>query len=91
MLRKLRLDAGVLLLLDVARALLPGERRGCIAGKEVVVMRTYKAFVFVPSVLLIEAKNDEDARKKVADVYKGYYTNEFPDWIEPLIQPEDVT
>ena len=54
-------------------------------------MRTYKAFVFVPSVLLIEAKNDEDARKKVADVYKGYYTNEFPDWIEPLIQPADVT
>ena len=54
-------------------------------------MRTYKAFIFVPSVLLIEAKNDEDARKKVAEVYKGYYTNEFPDWIEPLIQPEDVT
>ena len=53
-------------------------------------MRTYKAFVFVPWVLLIEAKNDEDARKKVAEVYKGYYTNEFPDWIEPLIQPDDV-
>jgi hypothetical protein len=71
-----------------------GWRRllGCVsAGKEVVVMRTYKAFVFVPSVLLIEAKNDEDARKKVAEVYKGYYTNEFPDWIEPLIQPADVT
>jgi hypothetical protein len=53
-------------------------------------MRTYKAFVLVPTTVLFEAKDDEDALKKVADVYKGYYSNEFPDWIEPLLQPEDV-
>ena len=35
-------------------------------------MRTYKALVFVPSIVLIEAKNYEDAQKKVADIYKGY-------------------
>jgi hypothetical protein len=61
------------------------------AGKEVSSMRTYKAFVLVPTTVLFEAKDDEDALKKVADVYKGYYTNQFPDWIEPLLQPEDVT
>jgi hypothetical protein len=60
------------------------------AGKEVRSMRTYKAFVLVPTTVLFKAKDDEDALKKVADAYKGYYRNEFPDWIEPLLQPEDA-
>jgi hypothetical protein len=61
------------------------------AGKEVSVMRTYKVRVLVPSIMLVEANDEKDAVKKVAQVYTGYYTHDFDDWIEPLLQPEDVT
>ena len=54
-------------------------------------MRTYKVRVLVPSFFLVEAKDDADVVKKVAEFYKGYYTYDFEDWIEPLVQPEDVT
>jgi hypothetical protein len=60
------------------------------AGKEVSVMRTYKVRVLVPSIMLVEANDEKDAVKKVAQVYTGYYTQDFHDWIEPLLQPEDV-
>jgi hypothetical protein len=53
-------------------------------------MRTYKVRVLVPSIMLVEAKDDEDAVRKVAQVYTGYYTQDLRDWIEPLVQPEDV-
>ena len=53
-------------------------------------MRTYKVRVFVPAVFLIEADDDEDVLKRVAEVYKRFYTKDFQDWIEPLVQPEDV-
>jgi hypothetical protein len=54
-------------------------------------MRTYKVRVLVPAEFLIEANDDKDALKKVAEFYTGYYTQDFRDWIEPLVQPEDVT
>ena len=54
-------------------------------------MRTYKVRVFVPAEFLIEAKDDAEALEKVGDIYKGYYSHDFPSWIESLIQPEDVT
>jgi hypothetical protein len=60
------------------------------AGKEVCCMRTYKIRVFVPAEFLIEAKDEAEALEKVSDFYKGYYTKDFRDWIEPLVQPEDV-
>ena len=47
--------------------------------------------VLVPSIFLVEAKDDADVVKKVAEFYKGYYIHDFQDWIEPLVQPEDVT
>ena len=53
-------------------------------------MRRYKALVFVPAEFLIEAKDDKDVLKKVAEFYTGYYTQDFRSWIEPLVQPEDV-
>jgi hypothetical protein len=53
-------------------------------------MRTYKVRVLVPSIFLVEAEDDADAVKKVAEFYKGYYTADFRDWIEPLVQPEDM-
>jgi len=53
-------------------------------------MRRYKVLVFVPAEFLIEAKDEAEALEKVGDIYKGYYANDGPDWIEPLIQPEDV-
>jgi hypothetical protein len=55
------------------------------------VMRTYKVRVFVPAVYLIEAEDDEDVLKRVAEVYKRLYTKDFRELIEPLVQPEDVT
>ena len=52
-------------------------------------MRTYKVHVLVPAVYLIEAEDDEDALKRVAEVYKRCYAKDFRDWIESLPQPED--
>ena len=60
------------------------------AGEEVSIMRTYKVRVLVPAVYLIEAEDDEDVLKRVAEVYKRFYTKDFRDWIEPFVQPEDV-
>ena len=59
-------------------------------GKVVSRMRTYKVRVFVPAVYLIEAEDDEDVLKRVAEVYKRFYTKDFQTWIEPCVQPEDV-
>jgi hypothetical protein len=53
-------------------------------------MRTYKIRVLVPAEFLIEAKDDKDVLKKVAEFYTGYYTQYFQSWIEPLVRPEDV-
>jgi hypothetical protein len=64
--------------------------RAVFAGKEVVVMRTYKIRVLVPAEFIIEANDDVEAVKKVSEFYTGYYANDSRDWIEPLIQPEDV-
>jgi hypothetical protein len=62
-----------------------------LAGKEVSIMRTYRVRVLVPSIFLVEAKDDVDIVKKVAEFYKGYYAHDFQDWIEPSVRPEDVT
>jgi len=53
-------------------------------------MRTYKIRVLVPAEFLIEANDDKDALKKVAEFYTGYYSQDFRSWIEPLPEPEDV-
>jgi len=53
-------------------------------------MRTYKVRILVPSIMLVEAKDDKDAVRKVAQVYTGYYTDDLDGWIEPLPEPEDV-
>jgi hypothetical protein len=53
-------------------------------------MRTYKVHVLVPAVYLIEADDDEDVLKRVAQVYKRFYTKDFRELIEPYVQPEDV-
>jgi hypothetical protein len=53
-------------------------------------MRTYKALIFVPSEFFIEANDEAEALEKVGEFYKGYYSHDFPTWIEPLLQPEDV-
>ena len=53
-------------------------------------MRTYKVRVFVPAVYVIEADDEEDVLKRVAEVYKRFYTKDFQTWIEPCVQPEDV-
>ena len=53
-------------------------------------MRTYEIRVFVPKVYGIVAKDDADALEKVAALYKEIYAQDFPTWIEPLVQPEDV-
>ena len=60
------------------------------AGKEVSIMRTYEVRMFVPEVYSFVAKDDADALEKVAALYKEIYAQDFPTWIEPLIQPEDV-
>jgi hypothetical protein len=59
-------------------------------GKVVNRMRTYKVRLFVPAVYLIEAEDDADVVKRAAEVCKRFYTKDFRDWIEPLVQPEDV-
>ena len=53
-------------------------------------MRTYEVRVFVPAVYAIEADDEEDLLKKVAEVYKRFYIKDFQGLIEPLVQPEDV-
>ncbi len=53
-------------------------------------MRTYTVRVFVPAVYVIEAEDEEDVLKRVAEVYKRLYTTDFQTWIEPVVQPEDV-
>jgi hypothetical protein len=52
--------------------------------------RTYRVRLLVPAIFLIEAKNDEDAVKKVAEFSTGYYTQDLRDWMEPMPEPEDV-
>jgi hypothetical protein len=52
-------------------------------------MRTYEVRVFVPAVYIIEAENDEDVLKRVAEVYERFYTKDFRTWIEEMPQPED--
>ena len=53
-------------------------------------MRTYEVRIFVPAVYVIEANDEEDVLKRVAEVYKRFYTKDFRGLIEPLVQPEDV-
>ena len=53
-------------------------------------MRTYQVRVFVPAVYRIEAEDEEDVLRRVAEVYQRCYRKDFRDWIEPLEQPEDV-
>ncbi len=60
------------------------------SGKEVSRMRTYEVRIFVPAVYVIEADDEEDVLKRVAEVYKRFYTKDFQGLIEPLVQPEDV-
>jgi hypothetical protein len=60
-------------------------------GKEVSSMRTYKVYVFLPSFYPIEAKDDAQALEKIGEFYKALYKKDFPELVEPLVQPEDVT
>ena len=53
-------------------------------------MRTYKVHVLVPAVYLIEADDDEDVLKRVAEVYKRFYIQNFRELVEPLPEREDV-
>ena len=53
-------------------------------------MRTYEVRIFVPAVYAIEAEDEDDLLRRVAEVYQRLYAKDFRDWIEPLEQPEDV-
>ena len=61
------------------------------AGREVSFMRTYKVLVFLPTFYPIEAENEEDVLKKVAEFYIRIYKRDFLELVEPLVQPEDIT
>jgi hypothetical protein len=59
-------------------------------GKEVSLMRTYLVRVFLPQIIGIEAEDEAQALEKVAALYKEHYAEDLHDWIEPMMQPEDV-
>jgi hypothetical protein len=53
-------------------------------------MRTYHVRLFIPTVYEIQARDEEHALEKVADLYKELYKNDLGTWIEPELRPEDV-
>ena len=53
-------------------------------------MKTYKVQVMIPGVYFIEADDDEDVLKRIGEVYKRFYIQNFRDLVEPLPEPEDV-
>ena len=54
-------------------------------------MRTYKVRVFLPAFYPVEAENEEEVLKRVAEFYMRIYKRDFSELVEPLVQPEDVT
>ena len=54
-------------------------------------MRTYEVRVFVPTVLCLEARTEQEALAKVAELYKEFYGKDVRTWIEPLPEPEDFS
>ena len=54
-------------------------------------MRTYKVRVFVPTVYVVEARSEEEALEKVGKLYQELYAQDIRTWIEPLLEPEDVS
>ena len=52
-------------------------------------MRTYEIRIFVPTVIGIEAHDEQEALAKMAALYKELYAKDVRTWIEPLPEPED--
>ncbi len=53
-------------------------------------MRIYEVRVFVPKVYEIQARTEQEALEKVAQLYKDFYAADIRTWLEPLPEPEDL-
>jgi hypothetical protein len=53
-------------------------------------MRLFEVRVFVPTVIDIEAHDEQEALAKVGQFYSELYAKDVRTWIEPLPEPEDM-
>jgi hypothetical protein len=52
-------------------------------------MRPYAVYIFVPTLKIIEAKDEADLLAKIGERYQELYKQAHPELIEPLPIPED--